>query len=102
MSKSIIYSELKKHANYPHFDYVDSVEESPRFLHKNHLYIHAKDSLNAVGGECRTELVNNYWMLIYYKLGSFEGCIMDSNWRFVARKFFALMRNANIIKQTLF
>lgn len=101
MSKQINYGALRRYG-FPHFDYVDSVEESPRFLDHNHKYQHARESLFDVGGECRAEIVNNVWMLIYYKLGSFTGCIMDCNWRKAPAKFFDLMLEANIIKQTLF
>lgn len=101
-TKQIFYDVLRRYKHYPQFDYVDSVEHNPVFLDKNHLYNHAKDSLFGVGGECRSEIVNNYWMLIHFKLGSFTGVIMDKNWRKCASLFFDLMLEANIVKTTLF
>lgn len=102
MSKKINYDVLRRHSQYPEFDYKNTVEDEPVFLEKNYKYIAAKEAINNVGGECRAEIINNYWLLIYYKLGSFTGCIMAANWRAAPATFLQLMLEANIFKQTLF
>jgi len=100
---NINYGVLKRYGySYPQFDYIKTREDNPVYLLNNHKYVQAQEALEKVGGECRAEIINGVWMLIYYKLGSFTGCIMDSNWRKAPSKFFDLMLEANIIKQTLF
>lgn len=98
----VYYDCLRRFSIYPQFDYINTLEDNPVYLDKNHLYNQAKDSLLSIGGECRSEIVNNYWMQIHFKLGSFYGVVLDKNWRKCASRFFDLMLEANIVKTTLF